>query len=279
MDYSKEFEVLKNIGAWLMEHVVNPFVNGFRKAFGIHSPSTVMAEQGVYIIQGLLNGIKNTIGQLLNYAAQIPGKVVNAIGNIKNHVLSKGTDIVHGLKNGVSNTWSSFTDTLHSIPKKIKNAVPNLFSVGKSIIQNFANGFSSIHIPMPHIGWDWTGGKINIGNWSFSLPRFNLQWYASGGFPEAGQLFVANEAGPEMVGKMGNKTTVANNNQIIEGIKAGVFEAVIDALNASGLLKQNNSEKEVVLEFTVKADSETLYKIVRKGKRKYDYRYAITETL
>lgn len=272
-------EVLKNIGAWLMEHVVNPFVNGFRKAFGIHSPSTVMAEQGVYIIQGLLNGIKNTIGQLLNYAAQIPGKVVNAIGNIKNHVLSKGTDIVHGLKNGVSNTWSSFTDTLHSIPKKIKNAVPNLFSVGKSIIQNFANGFSSIHIPMPHIGWDWTGGKINIGNWSFSLPRFNLQWYASGGFPEAGQLFVANEAGPEMVGKMGNKTTVANNNQIIEGIKAGVFEAVIDALNASGLLKQNNSEKEVVLEFTVKADSETLYKIVRKGKRKYDYRYAITETL
>ena len=90
---------------------------------------------------------------------------------------------------------------------------------------------------------------------------------------------MANEAGPEMVGKMGNKTTVANNNQIIEGIKAGVFEAVIDALNASGLLKQNNSEKEVVLELTVKADSETLYKIVRKGKRKYDYRYAITETL
>ena len=157
--------------------------------------------------------------------------------------------------------------------------MPNLFDVGAGIIQNFANGFSSIHIPMPHIGWDWSGGNINIGNWSFSLPRFNLQWYAQGGFPAAGQLFVANEAGPELVGKMGNRNAVANNNQIVEGIKAGVFEAVLDALNASGILDRDDSEKEVVLELTVKADSETIYKVVRKGKRKYDHRYAVTELI
>lgn len=39
-----------------------------------------------------------------------------------------------------------------------------------------------------------------------------------------GQLFIANEAGPEMVGKMGNRNAVANNNQIVDGIKNGVFE-------------------------------------------------------
>ena len=267
------------IGEWIVDHVFTPFIDGFKNAFGIHSPSTVMAEQGGFVISGLLKGVEDKAGNFFGYIKDIPGKTVNFIGDIKGKVHSKGTDIIQGLKEGFTDRWDSFTDILSELPNKIQDAVPNLFDVGAGIIQNFANGFSSIHIPMPHIGWDWSGGKINIGNWSFSLPRFNLSWYAKGGFPEAGQLFVANEAGPEMVGKMGNRNAVANNNQIVEGIKNGVFEAVLDALNASGLLDREESEKEVVLELTVKTDSETLYKAVRKGKKKYDHRYAVTELI
>ena len=267
------------IGEWIVDHVFTPFIDGFKKAFGIHSPSTVMAEQGGFVISGLLKGVEDKAGNFFGYIKDIPGKTVNFIGDIKGKVHSKGTDIIQGLKEGFTDRWDSFTGILSELPNKIQDAVPNLFDVGAGIIQNFANGFSSIHIPMPHIGWDWSGGNINIGNWSFSLPRFNLQWYAQGGFPAAGQLFVANEAGPELVGKMGNRNAVANNNQIVEGIKAGVFEAVLDALNASGILDRDDSEKEVVLELTVKADSETLYKVVRKGKRKYDHRYAVTELI
>lgn len=267
------------IGEWIVDHVFTPFIDGFKKAFGIHSPSTVMAEQGGFVISGLLKGVEDKAGNFFGYIKDIPGKTVNFIGDIKGKVHSKGTDIIQGLKEGFTDRWDSFTGILSELPDKIQNAVPDLFDVGAGIIQNFANGFSSIHIPMPHIGWDWSGGNINIGNWSFSLPRFNLQWYAQGGFPEAGQLFMANEAGPELVGKMGNRNAVANNNQIVEGIKTGVFEAVLDALNASGILDRDDSEKEVVLELTVKADSETLYKVVRKGKRKYDHRYAVTELI
>mgnify|MGYP002532607604 FL=1 len=267
------------IGEWIKEHIFTPFMKGFKAAFGIHSPSTVMAEQGGYIIDGMLKGVKDNISKFLNYIKEIPGKVLKAIGNIKNKVLQKGSDIVSGLKDGFNEKVSTFTSVLGTLPETIRNAIPNLFDVGSSIIQNFANGFSSVHIPMPHIGWDWTGGSIRIGNFSFSLPRFNLQWYAKGGFPEMGQLFIANEAGPEMVGKMGNRNAVANNNQIVDGIKNGVFEAVLDAFNASGILERDNSEKEVTLEFTLKADSETLYKVVRKGKKKYDYRFAVTETI
>lgn len=267
------------IGEWIVDHVFTPFIDGLKKAFGIHSPSTVMAEQGGFVISGLLKGVEDKAGNFFGYIKDIPGKTVNFIGDIKGKVHSKGTDIIQGLKEGFTDRWDSFTDILSELPNKIQDAVPNLFDVGAGIIQNFANGFSSIHIPMPHIGWDWSGGNINIGNWSFSLPRFNLQWYAQGGFPEAGQLFMANEAGPELVGKMGNRNAVANNNQIVEGIKAGVFEAVLDALNASGILDRDDSEKEVVLELTVKTDSETLYKAVRKGKRKYDHRYAVTELI
>ena len=272
-------DAVVGIAEWIKDHIFTPFMKGFTAAFGIHSPSTVMAEQGRYIIDGLLKGVKDNISKFLNYIKEIPGKVLKAIGNIKNKVLQKGSDIVSGLKDGFNEKVSTFTSVLGTLPETIRNAIPNLFDVGSSIIQNFANGFSSVHIPMPHIGWDWTGGSIRIGNFSFSLPRFNLQWYAKGGFPEMGQLFIANEAGPEMVGKMGNRNAVANNNQIVDGIKNGVFEAVLDAFNASGILERDDSEKEVTLEFTLKADSETLYKVVRKGKKKYDYRFAVTETI
>lgn len=272
-------DAIVGIAEWIKNHIFTPFMKGFRAAFGIHSPSTVMAEQGGYIIDGLLKGVKDNISKFLNYIKEIPGKVLKAIGNIKNKVLQKGSDIVSGLKDGFTEKVSTFTSVLGTLPETIRNAIPNLFDVGSSIIQNFANGFSSVHIPMPHIGWDWTGGSIRIGNFSFSLPRFNLQWYAKGGFPEMGQLFIANEAGPEMVGKMGSRNAVANNNQIVDGIKNGVFEAVLDAFNASGILERDDSEKEVTLEFTLKADSETLYKVVRKGKKKYDYRFAVTETI
>lgn len=57
--------------------------------------------------------------------------------------------------------------------------------------------------------------------------------FAAGGFPSEGQLFVAREAGPEMVGTIGGRTAVANNDQIVEGIRQGVYEAVT-AANGSG---------------------------------------------
>lgn len=362
-------DAVVGIAEWIKDHIFTPFMKGFTAAFGIHSPSTVMAEQGTYIISGLLKGLKDNLQSLLSWVEKLPGwikdklgnakewlkekgknaleglktgwesvkestigqtaskigsyikakagdakswikskgsdaitglktgwesvkesgflryvgkikdEVFTKIGNLKEKVTSKGKDIVGGLKGGFNGNWSTFTTILSNLPNKISSAIPNLFNVGRNAIQNFAKGFSNFHIPMPHIGWDWSGGSINIGNFSFSLPRFNLQWYAKGGFPEAGQLFVANEAGPEMVGKMGSRNAVANNNQIVEGIKNGVFEAVLDAFNASGILDKDDAEKDVTLEFTLKADSETLYKVVRKGKKKYDYRFAVTETI
>lgn len=58
--------------------------------------------------------------------------------------------------------------------------------------------------------------------------------FATGGFPNEGQLFVAREAGPEMVGSIGGRTAVANNDQIVEGIRAGVYEAVSAAMSNGG---------------------------------------------
>ena len=75
------------------------------------------------------------------------------------------------------------------------------------------------------------------------IPAFDIQlvdiphipFFEDGGFPNEGQLFIAREAGAEMVGAMGRRTAVANNDQIVEGISAGVSianDGVIAAIYA-----------------------------------------------
>lgn len=72
---------------------------------------------------------------------------------------------------------------------------------------------------------------------------------ANGGFVDTGQMFIAREAGPEMVGTIGSRTAVANNDQIVEGIAEGVYAAVSAAM-------QNNSQS---AHYTIELDGRVLY--------------------
>lgn len=79
---------------------------------------------------------------------------------------------------------------------------------------------------------------------------FEVKTLASGGMVDKGQLFVAREAGPEMVGTMGGQTAVANNEQIVSGIQYGVAQANSEQ---NELIRQQNSillqllDKEITL--------------------------------
>nr|DAJ77569.1 MAG TPA: minor tail protein [Caudoviricetes sp.] len=90
-----------------------------------------------------------------------------------------------------------------------------------------------------HTLWDLSpiGALVNLGKSIFG--------FADGGFPDAGQLFIAREAGAEMVGSMGGHTAVANNDQIVEGIREGV-EAAMERQNQ--LLRQQNELLQALLE-------------------------------
>ena len=78
--------------------------------------------------------------------------------------------------------------------------------------------------------------KNGVGNILAGLKGGQLvSTYATGGFVESGQLFVARESGPEMVGNIGGTTAVANNDQIIAGIQNGVAQANAEQ---NGLLQQ-----------------------------------------
>ena len=58
--------------------------------------------------------------------------------------------------------------------------------------------------------------------------------YASGGFPSMGQMFIAREAGPELVGTIGSRSAVVNNDKIVESVSAGVYRAVKAAMGQNG---------------------------------------------
>ena len=210
-------DALKNIASWIKEHIFTPFINGFKKAFGIHSPSTVMSEQGGFIMSGLFKGLKDNLPNILTWVGNIPKKVKDKLGNAKDWLKDKGSQAIEG----------------------------------------YAAGLKSIHIPLPHISVSWN--SHTVGPVSFSTPSFGLNWYAKGGFPETGEMFVARENGPEMVGRMGRKNAVANNNQIIAGIRAGVYEAMVNALESSSGGDGQKTEVKVYLE----GDSKKLFRVIR----------------
>ncbi len=94
--------------------------------------------------------------------------------------------------------------------------------------------------------------------------------FADGGFPDDGQLFLAGESGPEFVGSMGGHTAVANNDQIVEGIREGVESAMA---KQNELLRQQNEllkallEKESTSEISVSSISQAISRVnQRNGK-------------
>ena len=62
----------------------------------------------------------------------------------------------------------------------------------------------------------------------------SVSLHANGGFPETGEMFVAREAGPELVGRIGSRTAVANNDQIVQAVSNGVANAVASVLGNQG---------------------------------------------
>lgn len=91
--------------------------------------------------------------------------------------------------------------------------------------------------------------------------------YASGGFPRTGEMFIAREAGPELVGQIGNRTAVANNDQIIDGI-ASANQGVINAVMAIGaMITKAVNDKDTATYLDGRQVSKSLYKYNQQTAR------------
>ena len=65
---------------------------------------------------------------------------------------------------------------------------------------------------------------------SVKAAQANINAYANGGYPDTGQLFIANEAGAELVGNIGGRTAVANNDMIVQAIENASYRGMAKAM-------------------------------------------------
>lgn len=116
-------------------------------------------------------------------------------------------------------------DGIVSAADSVGNVTTSVSNLSTSLY-NAANNAYNLNSKLASL----TGSKITVN--SKASGAIVLQ-YATGGFPTTGQLFIANEAGPELVGTMGGHTAVANSDQITSGIEQGVYRAVSAAMGGA----------------------------------------------
>lgn len=125
---------LATIGSWMKTHVFDPIVNGFKDLFGIHSPSTVFAEFGHFLIEGLTNGIKDKINSVLQI-----------FQNLKTDLAKKWNEI----RVSAETAWKAIGDATRNIWQNgivgvIKQSVNSIIGLINRMIEAVTSGVNSI---------------------------------------------------------------------------------------------------------------------------------------
>jgi hypothetical protein len=149
----------------------------------------------------------------------------------------------HKFLSGVFNL--DFKTALDGLSEIFQNSfIGKMLSGISSVITSLQNLYDMLRRPP-----DVPSGQPNIPTINNTKGDF-LKGYATGGFPSQGELFLAREAGAEMVGSIGGRTAVANNDQIVEAVSQGVARAVAGVMGGGGQ----------VIENVVNLDGDVLYR-------------------
>lgn len=236
---------------------VSGITTGFTDGLDIHSPSRVMAEIGGYTIAGFNNGIieniQTTMNSIHEWISNIEAVLAPEVwANIFNNIIrgfqykwlefrtfwnsslnawwnanvtpwfavAKWTALGNNMKNGLYYGFKGIVQMIGSV----MNGMIDVFNAGLSRIKNAMNNLIS--------DYNSVAGELGVSKLPHvnvaTISKVNIPKYEVGGFPEDG-LFFANHN--EMVGQFSNgKTAVANNEQIVAGIREGVKAAVAEVL-------------------------------------------------
>ena len=155
-----------------------------------------------------------------------------------------GKNLVTGFVEGINSEYSSLANSIENV---LKNSLSSWTATryGESFGEQLG---SAISRALKRTNFPQLRATINTSGDQATL-KFNA--YAEGGLPDVGELFVAREAGPELVGNIGNRAAVANNDQIIQGIAQGTYEAVSRAMQENS----NDNQQPII----VKIGEKTVY--------------------
>ena len=173
-------------------------------------------------------------------------KIISAIVRI---TVGQVIDLIGGLcetiKKIADGDWKGAWETFSSIPDKMwktfVDELPNLLNGAIDLINGWITGFNQLLGGISDIAGSF---GVNLNLKIPTIPRVDTssqtkstysgigsgRGFAAGGFPESGSLFLARESGPELVGSIGGHTAVANNDQIVEAVSSGVYQAVSSAM-------------------------------------------------
>lgn len=220
-----------------MGEIVKNIIDGFLN--GMNEDWNRLCEGSNRLFDLFTKGVKDKLG------IHSPSTVFEEIGQ----------NLIKGLTGGIEGMWSTLTDKFDNIKG----------------LTNFE--WSLPKLKIPHMYWSskpatgWIANLLSKLNLPTSLPKLNIEWYAQGGFPDVGQLFVANEAGPELVGNIGNRTAVANKDQITTAIANATYQAMSRALAENN---QNDGQP-----FIINVGNEQLYKGYANYKNQQSNKYGI----
>ena len=210
--------------------MTNDAIESVRTAQDSHSPSKKYYSLAEDAIDGYELGVKNNFNHIAKVFVDNFTKLFDAIKTLVTQKIKDTSNLLNDF------SVSGFNKSLDSITTKAKSVFSS--STWEGYARNVTNSLAKIKIPtFKSIGLSVSFSgyvsadkekvykALGLSGWPY------LSWYtyASGGFPTEGEMFIAREAGPELVGSIGRKTAVANNDQIVSGIESGVYRAVVAA--------------------------------------------------
>jgi phage-related protein len=254
-------------GNWFSKNVTQPVGEFFSKLWENTKNFAVSAWDGIKSVYSKISGWIND---------NIIKPVTTFFSNLWTGFLDKAKSAWEGVKSVFSKVGQFFGDTFRDAWKK----VVDVFSVAGEIFTDIKDGVVSAFKKIVNaiisginkvvsVPFNAINNALDLirnieildlrpfsGIRSISVPEIPL--LASGGMVNAGQMFVAREAGPELVGQFGSRSAVMNNEQIIAAVSQGVYSAVRAAMSGEGSSGQN---------VNVYLDGKQIYASVKKTER------------
>lgn len=253
---------------------VRQIVSQVRQIFTSAKFSSEGQESGKTFGSGVVSGVKSAIQPLQGTINTALNSAVNSVRSAANQISSVVDGMTRAVnaasynmsaqvRSAVSEMNATVNSAIYSANSRIDSAIYSMNSRVDSAVASAERRMSSVGGGSLFGGFDFHMPEIKI-------PKFNFHFFASGGFPDSGQMFFARENGvPEMVGQIGGHTAVANNEQIVEAVASGVRDAMREVLSSQ---KSDNTQQSVI-EVVLKTNDEVLARSVARGNEKLKYRY------
>lgn len=185
------------------------------------------------------NSIYNTastkLGDLARYIDENTGEIKSKWQVFWDDVGLRWSNFWSGINQGwqdfksdISAGWTQFWEK--DLPNAVAGGVNGIISGVETGLNWVIDKLNSFKFTTP----SWLPFGMGGKSFGLNIPKISLgrvSFFESGGFPDYGEMFIARENGPELVGRIGNRTAVANNDQIVEGI-ASANDGVVNAILA-----------------------------------------------